>query len=82
MKYGHNKAARRSVKRSKSLRSHAAKRRSARKSKRGGSRNLKKLVPWSLVLANQLFTPGHAGKKTNRRRSRKSRTRRRRRRRN
>lgn len=60
----------------------------SRRSKRGGGRHLGKLVPWSLVLANQLFsTGGRKNGKTRKRRgrsrrSRRSRVRRRRSRRN
>ena len=45
-----------------------------RSTKKGGSRKLSKLVPWGLVLANQLFSKRSKG--TSRRRSSK-RTRRR-----
>ena len=54
-------------------------RKSRRSSKRGGSRKLSKLVPWGLVLANQLFSKrskGSTRRRTNKRRRRR-RTRRR-----
>ena len=57
---------------------------SAKRAKRGGSRKLTKLVPWGLVLANQLFskkhekTRGARGRRSRRsRRSRRTRRRRR-----
>lgn len=59
-----------------SMRSKRAKR-SKRSAKRGGSRKLSKLVPWGLVLANQLFSKRRTGRSTRRRRSSR-RTRRRR----
>ena len=57
---------------------------SAKRAKRGGSRKLTKLVPWGLVLANQLFSKRNGKSRSGRgRRSRRSkrsrRTRRRRR---
>ena len=51
-------------------------RKSRRSSKRGGSRKMAKLVPWGLVLANQLFSKNSKGSR--RRRSRRSSRRRRR----
>ena len=54
--------------------------RKSKKSKRGGgSRKLTKLVPWGLVLANQLFSKMKSGRSTRRRSFRRKRTRRRRR---
>ena len=51
-------------------------RKSRRSSKRGGSRKMAKLVPWGLVLANQLFSK-HSSKGSRRRSSRRSSRRRR-----
>ena len=59
----------------------ARKARKSNKSKRGGSMKLTKLVPWGLVLANQLFSKKiKSGRSTRRRSFRRKKTRRRRRR--
>tara|TARA_Y100001980_G_C14261250_1_gene102640 strand:+ start:133 stop:333 length:201 start_codon:yes stop_codon:yes gene_type:complete len=62
----------------KSMRSRSKSAKSKRSTKRGGSRKLSKLVPWGLVLANQLFSKKKSGSSTRRRRSSRRRTRRRR----
>ena len=51
-------------------------RKSRRSSKRGGSRKLSKLVPWGLVLANQLFSKRTKGSTRRRSLRRRRRTRR------
>lgn len=56
----------------------ARKARKSKKTKRGGSRKLTKLVPWGLVLANQLFSKMKSGRSTRRRSFRRKSTRRRR----
>ena len=62
-------------------RSHSAKKakKSHRSTKKGGSRKLAKLVPWGLVLANQLFSKRSSKGSTRRRSSRRRRRTRRRR---
>ena len=52
---------------------------SHRSTKKGGSRKLAKLVPWGLVLANQLFSKRSSKGSTRRRSSRRRRRTRRRR---
>ena len=42
----------------------------SRKSKRGGGKHLGKLVPWSLLLANQLFSTGNRREKKTKKRGR------------